>query len=119
MEAIERLRHEGALFHDERVVERFGKVAHLALEVAEVDDHVLHRALALQFGDLQVHHHAPPMPMQVLALAMVVGKEMRRIEFNFGFQPVHEAPLVGLASSIRQGALMGFRKRKRSTLVPL
>lgn len=55
------------------------------LEVREVDDHILVRALGLQLGLLEIRHHAPTMTVQVLALAVVIGQEMRSVEAALRF----------------------------------
>ncbi len=76
------------------MVELLGQVAQRALEVGEVDDHVLVRALGLQILLRQIGDDAPAMPVQVLAFAMVVGQEMSGIEAALGFEPVHESSLL-------------------------
>ena len=72
------------------MVQLFGQVAHRALEHAEINHHVLHRAVGLQVGDLEVHHRSPPVAVQVLALAVVIGQEVGRVEAGLGFQSVHD-----------------------------
>ena len=88
-QAIKGFGHERALLYHERVVEFLGKVTQRVLEVREVDDHVLMRALGLQVGLLEIRHHAPAMTVQVLALAVVIGQEMRSVEAALRFQPIH------------------------------
>ena len=74
------------------MVEGFGQVAQSALEVGEVDHHVLVRALHLQLFLLQIGNHTPAVTVEILAFAVIVGEEMSGIEAALGFKPVHRRP---------------------------
>ena len=92
------------------VVEPLGQRAQLGFELAEVYHHVLAGALLLQVLHLQIGHHAPAVPVQVLALPVVIGQKMRGIEralrlqsVHVEFSPIYEHlyAIINLAGSIR------------------
>ena len=68
---------QGPLFYEERVIEEIGFSVHGFLENAEIEYHVAHCALFLKFFLGKRYFNAPSMPMEVLALSVVVGQEMR------------------------------------------
>lgn len=71
------------------VIEPLSQRAQLGFELAEIHHHVLAGTLRLQVLHLQVCHHAPAVPVQVLALPVVIGQKMRGIERALRLQSVH------------------------------
>lgn len=60
-------------FDDEHVVELGDKRAQGTLEIAKVNNHVLLLAARLQLVDLYPGYDAPPVPVKVLALPVVIA----------------------------------------------
>lgn len=108
--AFQGRRGKGSLFHQEGMVEAFGEVADRPLEFTEIQNHSLHGSFGLQLFLLQIGDDLPTVSMEVLALPVVIGKEVGAVETAFSLQSVQGKPFPlsvlgakGLEGIIRTG----------------
>ena len=92
------------------MIEAFGEIADSPFELPEIQDHPLHGSFGLQLFLLQIGDDLPTMAMKVLALPIIIGKEVGAVETAFSLKSVQGKPFPlcvlgakGLEGVIRTG----------------
>lgn len=127
-----------ALLHKKGVVKLVGDFGDDAFEHAKVNDHVAHGAVVrdgavisqgafagraiLQILNLDGRYDTPAVAVEVLALAVIVGKEVGAVEVRLGLKTVHASPFAawglghsGVLAVILRVALRRVRQVVRSS----